>query len=313
MSPASVPITCVLLLLGVGLYFAPDGMATRLHNAVSDGLRPGQIAVRQSSARVREQVVSMTASSEKSHRREVARLQEKLQAEQTRSAALTVQLARASDIQARETGLPSAMRQLPRLASPSLIEAAVMGDVLAEQWRSGRLLDRGESHGVRESSLVVNSRASLIDIGQDGELSPEDALLLGRCVIGKVERVGRWTSTFLLLTDSAYRGRAQLIHQTESGFVFGAKGILKGQGRALCRLDGISSVDSVNVGDSVFTANRDGVNAAPLYYGKVVEATLGPDAAEWKVLVEPVPLPGQLTTVQILRTTVNTERLAAGF
>ena len=160
---------------------------------------------------------------------------------------------------------------------------------------------------------MVQSRHPLVDLGRDGELSPEDGLLLGRCVIGKIERVGRWTSTFILLDRFEYRGRKRNWSiKPESGFVFGAKAILKGQGTSKCRLEGIGTSDAVAIGDAVYTTNRDGLQGTPLYYGRVIEATLGVDDKEWKVLVDPVPIPRDLDSVQVLRTAFNTERLAAG-
>ena len=311
MSSASLPVACGLVLVGVGLSFAPDGVAMRLRGAVADVMRPGQQAVRATGDSLREGLASLTSQSVQTQQVEMTRLRRELDDARARSAALAARLAKVHEEREHETVLPVAMRRLPRLASASLIEVAVLGDVLAEQWRNGKLLDRGEANGVRESSLVVNSRQPLVDVGQDGELSPEDSVLMGRSVIGKIERVGRWTSTLLLLTDTAYRGRAQLIQEAETGFAFGARGILKGQGGVLCKLEGIAATESVRVGDGVYTAGRDGLVSTPLYYGKVVEATLGPDDREWKVLVEPAPLPSRLTTVQVLRTSVNSERLAA--
>ena len=166
-----------------------------------------------------------------------------------------------------------------------------------------------------ENELVLSTRKSrkpLIDFGEDAGISTEDALLLGRYVIGKVEHVGKWTSTVKLVTDANYRGRAQLIRETEGGqFVFGeARGILKGQGGPLCKLEGIPAESSVHLHDSVYTGERDGILPVPLYYGEVVEATLGPDDREWTVLVKPVPLPTALTKVQVLRTGLNPDRLA---
>ena len=313
MSSASLPVACSLVLVGVGLSFAPDGVASRLRGAVTDAMRPGQQAVCATSDSLREGLASLTSQTARTQQHELARLRRELDDAKSRSVALATQLASMNEEREREATLPSTIRRLPRLASVSLIETTVLGDVLAEQWRSGKLLDRGETNGVRESSLVLNSRQSLVDVGQDGELSPEDSVLMGRSVIGKIERVGRWTSTLLLLTDAAYRGRAQLIQEAETGFAFGARGILKGQGGALCKLEGIAATESVRVGDGVYTADRDGLVSTPLYYGKVVEATLGPDDREWKVLVEPAPLPSRLTTVQVLRTSVNSERLAAGY
>ena len=313
MSSASLPVACSLVLVGVGLSFAPDGVASRLRGAVTDAMRPGQQAVCATSDSLREGLASLTSQTARTQQHELAQLRRELDDAKSRSVALATQLASMNEEREREATLPSTIRRLPRLASVSLIETTVLGDVLAEQWRSGKLLDRGETNGVRESSLVVSSRQSLVDVGQDGELSPEDSVLMGRSVIGKIERVGRWTSTLLLLTDAAYRGRAQLIQEAETGFAFGARGILKGQGGALCKLEGIAATESVRVGDGVYTADRDGLVSTPLYYGKVVEATLGPDDREWKVLVEPAPLPSRLTTVQVLRTSVNSERLAAGY
>ena len=300
------------MLVGVGMYFTPDTVAARVRSAVSDSLRPGQIAAKRLTDLLRENATLISSQTDRVRQHEFERLQDQLVAEQARTAALQIQLARLGDLQTREESLPDRLRSLPPLTSSSLIDATVLGEALAERWRKGKLLDRGEANGVRESELVVKSSRALVDVGRDGNLSPEDGLLLGRCVIGKIERVGRWTSTFLLLTDSGYRGRAQLFHETETGFVFGAKGILEGQGGALCRLKGIAASEAVTVGDAVYTATREGQLSTPLYYGRVVQATLGPSDTEWKVLVEPVSIPSDLATVQILRTAVNTERLSAG-
>ena len=312
MSSWSLFATCGLVLTGVGLHFAPDAVSSRLRGAITDVMRPGQQAVSATGETLRDGLAAISSPSVQTQQREVARLREELDAANARSAMLVARLAESHDKRTREDSLPSTIQRLPRLTSPSLIEAAVLGDVLAEQWRSGKLLDRGTASGVRESSLVVSSRQPLLDLGQEGELLPEDAVLLGRCVIGKVERVGRWTSTLLLLTDAAYRGRAQLIHAADKGFAWGGRGILKGQGGTLCQLEGIAATESVRVGDGVYTAERDGLVTTPLYYGRVVEATLGPDDREWHVLVEPAPLPNRLNSVQVLRMNVNAERLAAG-
>lgn len=311
MSSMSGPLTCVLVLVGVGLHFAPENVVAQVRAVVADALRPGQVAAREVTEFVRGNSNKGPTKSDRAHRTEVDRLRDQLQAEQTRTASLQIQLAQRADLNSRTDSLPETIRTLPPLVTSSLIDAAVLGDAVAEKWRKGKLLDRGQTSGVRETELVVKSNHALVDVGRDGDLSPEDGVLLGRCVIGKVERVGRWTSTFLLLTDSGYRGRAQLVHQAGSGYVFGAKGILEGQGEPLCRLKGIASSDSVTVGDAVYAATREGLSSTPLYYGRVVEASLGPSDSEWKVLVEPVPVPSDLQSVQIMRTAVNNERLTA--
>lgn len=312
MSSAGLPAACGLMLLSVGLALASEGVTSRLRGVILDALHPGQQAVRATVDTLRDGLAFLSGPLAHSHSHVVARLESELWQARSHSAALAVRLARATEKRTRDDSLPSTMRQLPRLTTPSLIEAGVLGGLLAEEWRSGRLLDQGAANGVRESALVLSSRQPLVDIGQDGDVSPEDALLLGRCVIGKIERVGRWTSTFLLLTDADYRGPAQVMHESETGFTWGAKCLLKGRGDPLCVLDGIAPSESVRVGDAVYSTSRTGAVATPLYYGRVVEATLGPEDRAWRVLVEPAPLPRDLTSVQVLRMNLNIKRLAAG-
>ena len=242
----------------------------------------------------------------------IAKLTEELELERERSRALQIRMAQLAERLAPGDEIYSAVPPTKRLIVPSLTEVAVLGDTVAEQWRAGKFLDQGSQNGLHENELVLSNRKPLrplIDAGEDFALSTEDALLLGRCVIGKVEYVGLWTSTFQLVTDSRYRGRAQLIRETNSGFVFEAQGILKGQGKPLCKLEGIPAEKSVHVNDAVYTADRDGIVPTPFYYGRVVEAVLGPDDREWTVLVEPATVPAQLTRVQVLRTAANPERL----
>lgn len=245
---------------------------------------------------------------------EVQRLTDALEVAQERNRALQVRNAELTERLAVDQNVSPAITRSTRLMTPSLIEVAVLGDAIAEQWRAGKLLDQGSKNGLREHELVLSTRKSkqpLIDTGEDVSITTGDSLLLGRCVIGKVEHVGRWTSTFQLVTDSQYRGRAQLIRETSNNqFVFEAQGILKGQGTSVCRLEGIRAEKSVHVHDAVYTADRDGLLPTPLYYGEVVEAILEPDAPEWTVIVKPVELPPNLTTVNVLRTEVNPERLA---
>lgn len=312
--PQTGMTACCLTLLGVGLYFTPDGVAEKARGTLTDVLRPGCQAVRMVHEFVVPKATRGNEAAVSENGLSVEQLSDALAAERERNRALQVRLAQLTEQNSANQQISLILTKSNRLVFPSLIEAAVLGDAIAEKWRAGKLIDQGAKNGVRENELVVSTRKSkkpLIDLGEDAQISTEDALMLGRCVIGKVERVGRWTSTFQLVTDAQYRGRAQLIRETSEGaFIFEAQGILKGQGQSLCKLDGIPAEKSVHVGDAVYTADRDGLLPTPLYYGEVVEAELGVDDREWKVLVKPIQLPSPLTTVQVIRTTVNPERLA---
>jgi 3-deoxy-D-manno-octulosonate 8-phosphate phosphatase KdsC-like HAD superfamily phosphatase len=47
MSSMSGPLTCVLVLVGVGLHFAPENVVARVRAVIADSLRPGQVAARE--------------------------------------------------------------------------------------------------------------------------------------------------------------------------------------------------------------------------------------------------------------------------
>lgn len=304
---------CCLTIAAIALYFAPDPFVSDLRGKITDGLRPAQRGIQflRESLTGKSRETSDASSSTDGDL--VEQLKNELEQERQQNRALQIRMAQLHEKDVSEEGISTRLDRSRRLLIPSLVEAAVLGDTISEQWRAGKLLDQGTNKGLRENELVISSRKPvrpLIDLGEDADISPEDNLLMGRCVIGKVEHVGRWTSTIQLVTDSRYRGRAQLIRETEKGFVFESQGILKGQGERLCKLDGIPAEKSVRVNDAVYTAERDGILPVPLYYGRVVQATLGTDDREWTVLVEPAELPTQLTRVEVLRTIINPDRLA---
>ena len=315
MTPRSFFTAAFLALIGAGLLLAPDAVANRVRGAVLDALRPAWVATHSAIESLQGHSVDNFVISATKNGRDSDELASAIEIERERNRALQIRLAQMIERQSMiETGA-AAPTNPERLLVPSLIEAAVLGNTVADQWCAGKFLNHGENNGLREHELVLSARKTrktLIDLGDDADLSPEDALLLGRCVVGKVEHVGRWTSTVQLVTDAQYRGRAQLIRETTDGlFVFGdARGILKGQGGPLCKLEGIPAECSVHIHDEVYTAERDGILPTPLYYGQVIEANLGPDDREWTVLVKPASLPTQLTTVHVLRLSLNPHRLA---
>lgn len=303
---------CLLVLIGVGLYFAPAGVADRIRGTMNDMMRPGLHVMKIARETVEQRFTGSSDASNNTNA--VDRLSEELETERELNRALQIRMAELIERDRPENDVVASISKTHRLFLPSLVEVVVLGNTLADEWCSGKLIDFGAKDGLRENELVLASRKSkktLIDAGHDAEISTEDSLLLGRCVIGKVEHVGRWTSTVQLVTDANYRGRAQLIRRTSDGFVFdGARGILRGQGESLCKLEGIPPDSSVHVNDSVFTADRAGIEPTPLYYGHVVHATLGPEDREWTVYVKPVSLPTRLATVNVLRMAANPDRLA---
>ena len=293
----------------MALCFAPDQTTKSINGLVCDLLRPGLAALRWNQLQNDQHLSDREQDSVAPE--SVTRA---LEIEREKNRALQVRIAQLVEQYETENQFVNAIVKADRLLGPQLIDVGVLTETIGEPSRAGHLLEQGKKHGLRENELVLLSRKSqksVIDVGTDNGVSVEDSLLLGRSVIGKVDHVGQWTSTCILVTDVRYRGRAQLIRETSDGlFSFEAQGILKGRGDRTCVLEGIPAESAVRVGDAVFTAERDGSLPTPLYYGEVIEAELKADDRQWTIVVQPMALPSRLTHVQILRTVVNAERLA---
>jgi rod shape-determining protein MreC len=306
-SPGAVGLWSVVL--GGALWFAPPALADRVHGVTWDALRPGLQLARWIEAEGQSAWSRRRAAELQTLHAEIERLQADLVAERQRTQRLSAQVLSTQALLVRE-GLPGTGREsaAERLFHPAIVDAAVLGDSLSQAWRQGTVLDRGAAHGLREAALVLHSARPLVDRGLRDQLSAEDLLLLGRTVLGKIDTVGRWTSTFVPITDPAYRGRAQLVRQTDDGPQWGAGGLLRGDGD-VCRLDGVPGNESVRVGDLVFTAERDAALGVALSYGTVIEAHLGIDDREWQIVVQPSPQSTRATEVQVLRAALNPARL----
>ncbi len=205
---------------------------------------------------------------------------------------------------------------------PELIEARVIG---AEELTHAtqrvsyrRLVDIGMLSDVIPSDFVVSPAPTtdeksppLIDQGDDNGLHADQPVFAGRCVVGKVGQVGRWTSTVIPVTDATFRGRAQLVRAAPQGLVLGPEGVIAGDGEGGCLLTHIPSTEPVSVGDEVYTSLRLTGLPVPMYYGKVVKATLPEGTPHWQILVEPAETIEETRVVHVLRSVFNGARTDA--
>ena len=210
----------------------------------------------------------------------------------------------------RQSALPVDPGTTLPLLMPEMIEARLLGQRAASLWREGGLLDQGTHSGIRESSLVLADESPLLDQGQTSGLAPGQPVFAGRTVLGRVQQAGRWSSTLLPVTDPRFRGLAQLVRQTAAGTVSAGQGILEGQGEKNCLLRFVDATEPVTPGDAVFTAADESDVPWPMYYGRVVRATLPKGAAWWEIEVEPASRSLHPRVVQILTTAVNPARLS---
>ncbi|MCA9069865.1 MAG: hypothetical protein KDA84_13120, partial [Planctomycetaceae bacterium] len=242
---------------------------------------------------------------------EATRLTEELQSWQHRYRQLEITNAQIHQrLKQLEKNGPSPYPSRPGrpLVDVELLEAAVLNRDKGTIWQAERIINRGTRDGLTEEDLVLDGKGPLIDQGKEAHLATGHPVYSGRCVVGRLAKVGRVVSTIQKVTDAEYRGFAQLIRKTEQGFVFGAEGVLEGQGQPLCRLRYISSTQPVEVGDEVYTGDHDGTQPYPMYYGQVVKAELPPGDQEWSIWVEPAIQELDSPTVTVLRTQLDLAR-----
>lgn len=304
----------ICCLVAIGLGFAPPNVQSWLRATIRDGFVPG---------------VSLAASAQQSAARQLQQrfVGEDLRERQTQISDLRSQISNLERCLRREQLARQRTRdqQLlalqrhddsrrpldpPPLIVPHVVEANVLGDELAASWRGGRLLDRGKSNGVVEASLVLDANARLLDQGADSGLAADLPVFAGSCVVGKLQHVGHWSSTWIPLTDKRFSGRARLARVTTEGLIFGTDGVLVGTGKDACRLTKIRATEPVSEGDEVFALETPGGFETPLFYGTVTRAELPDGATHWEIEMRPAIDPQSARSVSIVRPMVNPKRLA---
>ena len=182
---------------------------------------------------------------------------------------------------------------------PSVVRAAVVSRQILSQWQSVRHLNQGRARGITESSIVLEENLPHLDQGSEAGVETEFDVFIGRCVVGRIASVGRWTSTLEPITDPHYRALAQIVRPTDQGGTFGTEGILVGQGNGLCKLTEVPTTETVRVGDEVYTSDRDGRCRIPLYYGRV--KTVAEAGRHWEITVDPAVKTADLKSVAVLK------------
>ena len=103
-----------------------------------------------------------------------------------------------------------------------------------------------------------------------------------------------------------FRAQVQLLRASEDGMNFGAVGMLEGTGTSECRLTGISYTDAVTVGDTVVSADINGVRGPRLFFGTVTSAQFLA-GGQWDVRIQPGFTLAELDRVGIVRMSLQTD------
>lgn len=299
-----------LVAAAASLCAAPPTLVARLRAVAIDVFHPGARLVQNGQQQVVDWIEARQSSRVQDLAARTVELEARLDESERQRRALESLVATTAERTSLRDLLPPSERSHnnERLIDTQLVRAAVLGEPLAAGWKSGRFLKSGSQNGLRESLAVVRAELPLIDLGTDHGLEVEQLAVLGRTIVGELAEVGRWSSALRLADDPEYRARGQLARQTAQGLQLAAVGMVHGVGNGYCELRGVDATEFVEVGDQLFTADRDGVLPFPLYYGEVTEARLGSDDRHWKIRVKLAPRPDCLTQVDVLVPRANPER-----
>jgi cell shape-determining protein MreC len=210
--------------------------------------------------------------------------------------------------QLKRTGAsPFAASQESPLVTPQAVPARLIGDEIVSLWKSSRLLDRGSKSGLYEDQWVLDGKAPKIDHGQTSDIVDGLPVFAGRCLVGRIAKSGRWTSSLQLTSDPEFRAKAVVLLQNPG--VLSAEFLLEGAGGGTCRLVSVPSSEHIEEGALVYSVPGDRGIDSPMLFGRVAKATLQPGSLHWEITVTPAVDVASLGTVQVVTTTLNPDRM----
>ena len=265
------------LLVGGILVCLPEVWAGKVRSLVRDSLSPGQSVI---ALAIPQAVNGPDAGSPETVDSSWQRQARYWQAEAAR---LKAELAEAN----RVPEWPEAATT-PALIKPQLRQARVIGwERRGLATLPNAVIRGGTANKIAADDLVLAAGESIVDQGQGSGIAADDLVLAGRTVIGRITRISRWTSTIQPVTDSEFRGQAQIVRLQDNEAILGAEGILAGTGKGDCRLLHVGTTEPVAEGDLVFTSLRGVPLSPPLFYGTITRADLVDGEPDWSITVTP--------------------------
>lgn len=265
------------LLVGGILVCLPEVWAGKVRSMVRDSLSPGQSVI---ALAIPQAVNGPDARSPETVDSSWQRQARYWQAEAAR---LKAELAEANRI----PEWPEAATT-PPLIKPQLRQARVIGwERRGLATLPNAVIRGGTANKIAADDLVLAAGESIVDQGQGSGIAADDLVLAGRTVIGRITRISRWTSTIQPVTDSEFRGQAQIVRLQDNEAILGAEGILAGTGKGDCRLLHVGTTEPVAEGDLVFTSLRGVPLSPPLFYGTITRADLVDGEPDWSITVTP--------------------------
>jgi hypothetical protein len=313
-------LLAMLLVAAAAAHFMPERIVDPLRGAWSALLRPAQIVTTSAVDFTRDRWARLQAGWA-DRKRLVESEQEIVELrEQNRRLAAAVAAARVGELESARCG--SSGSPTEPLLRAEAVDVRVLGQTAQTFLRGQEVLDFGSRAGAGRGALVIDAgpksdsaadRANpLLDAGSDLGFRSGRLVLAGRRVWGKLATVGSHTSVVQRITDRGYRDAVQLVcHDdgAEATARLGPRGVLVGNGEALCRIELVETTEPVSVGDEVSTI-ADGVVPAPLIYGRIARVEGPPAGAHWQIWMEPAMGADAPRQVAVLKLELNPTRIA---
>jgi cell shape-determining protein MreC len=288
---------CLAAAIGLAIAFGPPQLLDLIQQSVADGTRVGL------------QLIDSAAPGEPSIEKSPAIDSAQMSALRQANASLKLQVAQLQESLERQSQLneyPLAAMPAEPLVKEELIVASVLGETGVLNASPDRLLDLGRIHGLSGAELVASGEGVLLDQGRKSGLASDQLVVDGRTLVGRISTVGRWTSRLQPVSHPAFRTGARLVRNSSTGPVFGARGVLAGDGVG-CRLEQVPGVEAVSVGDAVYCDSS--TTGQSLIIGRVTAAALEPAAPFWTIEVTPERR-DSFRRVLVLKSAFNPARLA---
>ncbi len=193
---------------------------------------------------------------------------------------------------------------------PELVTARRLLPDQRETWQQGVWVSAGRKQQVGERDWILTAELPLIDLGEDHALQPDQLVLAGRQILGQVDRVGWWTSTFRPVAHERFRCPAVVMNAKTGLREEKSVGSLHGTGEETCELKYIENTFPVAAGDYVVLSDPEQRFGVPLILGTVVEARVLSSSPFWSIRVAPTKLETLGREVQVLTERLNQGRLA---
>ena len=292
-------------LLALALMAAPAGLTSRLRVATHDLLRPGQRLIERMPGRFipLSFVASGAAPADADTAEELEQLRKELgsaRAAFRASEARRLQLARKLAERNVQGDIPS--------GEPLFLSRLLAAQVLKSPKRSldaTFVIDAGTQKHLDRNSLVLDDDATVIDQGTDAQVQNGQPVIAGRCVVGRIQQAGLWTSLVQPISAIGFSAPVNLVRHANGEPISGPDGILKGNGDGTCLIHGVQYTEPVAVGDDIYGLPHP--DRAPLYYGRIIAATMQPGAT-WNIRMRPASDIASLHRVLVLRDAVNPQR-----